>query len=327
MTDPFPTATYVPFYKGRRVAVTGATGLIGSYVVKLLKESGAYVRAIFHHRPHNEFTALADDLKPADLMHPVEAANALWGCDTVMSCAGITGGIGIVKVDPISYVGPATVIMANTLHAAMEAKVERFGFLSSTTVYPATDQPVVEEDVEKGPPYKLYWGIGESKRFLEKLCRYYTEKTGIDTAIVRPSGAYGRFDNFDERTSHVVPGMINRALRSEKDTFEVWGDGGDTRDFIHAQDVAMGLLLATVMGSECGPFNIASGKGVTTMELAKTVLDATGSTAKIITDPSKPTALRTRLVDITKAKALLGFEPSISLEAGIRDTIAWRRSL
>ena len=325
--DPFPTEG-VDFYRGRRVVVTGATGLIGSYVVKLLKESGAWVRAIVYRREPNEFTKLADEIRAHDLSGAYEVDRAVRDSGIVLSCAVITGGIGIVATDPLSYVGPATAITINTLHAAAQAGCARFGYLSSTTVYPASEKPVVEGDELAGKPYSLYRGIGESKRFLEKLCSYYHEKAAIACAVVRPSGAYGRFDSFHEGTSHVIPGMVNRALRTlAHEPFEVWGDGEDVRDFVHAQDVAMGLLLAVKTVSDASQFNIASGVGITTRVLAEHVLHAVGRESRIVTNPQKPSALKVRLVSIEKARTLLGYRPTISLEAGLRDVVNWRASL
>ena len=311
-----------------KFCVTGASGLIGSYVVKLLKESGDYVRAVVHRREPNAFTRLADEVEWGDLGEPDGARHAVRGCDIVLSCAGITGGIGIVKIDPVSYVGPATAITVNTLHAAHLEGVKSFGYLSSTTVYSAREELCVEGAL--GPaPYPLYAGIGWSKRFLEQLCAYYSEKTGIATAIVRPSGAYGRFDNFDEGTSHVLPGLINRALALKPgEPFTLWGDGMDVRDIVHAEDVARGLILATketAVRSSLAPFNIASGWAVTTWQLAEAVLAAVGSKAQIVCDPSKPSALKVRRVSIERARRELGFEPRWSLRDGIADTIAWLR--
>jgi GDP-L-fucose synthase len=322
LPDPFPTPG-IDFYRGKTVCVTGATGLIGSYAVKLLTEWEVEVRAICHERIHTP--ALC---RPYDLMSPSEARAAVSGCDVVVNCAGITGGIGIVKQNPIDYVGPATVLAANVIDACHRCSVERMGFLSSTTVYAAQDHPVVESpDIYREEPYKLYWGIGWSKRFLEKLCLYYHERVGLKVAVVRPSGAYGRFDNFDESTSHVVPGMINRALKLESgQPFKIWGDGLDIRDFIHAQDVARGFLLAIAKTDNADPINLGSGKPVSTMELAEEVLDAVGSDAEVVIDLSKPTALRARRVNIGKARQVLGFEAQIPLEAGIRDTVEWRRA-
>lgn len=315
------------FYAGKKCVVTGASGLIGSYVVKLLKEAGAHVRAICHRRETNDLTTLADEVYWLDLSVPACARDAVRDAEIVMSCAGITGGIGLPAIDAVSYVGPASVITMNTLHACAQEKVKHFGFLSSTTVYAPSGFPVTESYVNSSEElYPLYRGIGESKRFLEKLCSYYAEKTDLMTAVIRPSGAYGRYDNFDEKTSHVLPGLVNRALAlGENEKFEVWGDGEDTRDLVHAEDVARCLLLATEKITDGRPVNAASGQGITTKNLAKAILFLAGKYNTIVTNSTKPSALKTRLVDIALAKSLLGYEPKISLEEGIKDVIEWRR--
>jgi GDP-L-fucose synthase len=316
------------YYKGKRVVVLGATGLIGSYAVKLLVEVGARVEA--HRGPRrdpNEFTNLAGD-QPirSDFLDPEEAEDAVEDCDVCVCCAGITGGVGLAAKDPVGYVGPATTIACNVIHACHLAKV-RLGFLSSTTVYVPSDFSVREDSDTTGPPFPLYAGISYSKRFLEQLCAYYHEKVGLEVAVVRPSGAYGRFDNFDESTSHVVPGLINRARALEpRQPFDVWGDGEDVRDIVHAEDVARGLLLAIAKRPDATPFNIASGVGVTTRDLALKVLEATGKRAGLTFQRDKPTALRSRTVDISKARRELGYEPHISLEDGLKDTVEWLRS-
>ena len=318
------------FYSGKRCTVTGASGLIGSYVVKVLKQEGAIVRAICHKREANELTKLADEVFWLDLHHPECALDAVDNTEVVFSCAGITGGIGLTEIDAVSYVGPATGMVINTLHACVQKKVERFGYLSSTTVYAPSDRPVVEADSElPAKLYDAYRGIGESKRFLEKLCTYYNEKTDLKTCSVRPSGAYGRFDNFDEKTSHVLPGMVNRALALEEGKFfEIWGDGQDVRDLIHAEDVARCLLIATSkVETSAYPVNAASGLSVTTFELARKILILAGKgDSQIITNKNKPSALRSRLVNIDRALEL-GFESMISLSAGIEDVINWRKGL
>ena len=328
MIDPFVTKG-ISFFRGKKVAVTGASGLIGSYAVKLLKESGAYVKAIINSRPPNTFTRMADEVRHFDLATPTGAHAAIAGCEAVFGGAGITGGVNLPKLDPVSYVGPASAMVINTLQACVEEKVPLFGYLSSTTVYPPAEHHVREDEADKPLPlYPLYRGIGLSKRFLERLCLYYQETTGLKISVARPAGAYGRFDNFDEKTSHVLPGMVERAIRTAAEggkTFEVWGDGNDVRDFIHAQDVAAGLLMGMAVKADSAPINIASGTGITTAQLAETIIRAAGSPASLSFSTSKPSALRTRLVDISLAKDSLGWTPQISLADGVRDVIAWRK--
>jgi len=172
MDDSFPVnhADYgrLQFFVSRKVLVTGASGLIGSYAVKILREVGAVVTALVHSRPPNDFTKMAHEIEEEDLMRPYNLRDVLKGHSVVVSCAGITGGVALPKQDPVSYVGPASVMVMNTLHAAHLAGVERIGWLSSTTVYPPLDRPVREEDTYlTNELYPLYRGIGKSKRFLE----------------------------------------------------------------------------------------------------------------------------------------------------------------
>jgi GDP-L-fucose synthase len=313
------------FYRNKRVVVPGATGLIGSYVVKILSEWDANVKAIYLNRPPNEFTNLADEVIKADLFDLAEARMAFRGNDVVANCAGITGGIGARKDDPVSFIGPATALEATIIHACYLEKVDRHGYLSSTTVYPMSNLPLREEesfDILGVEPYQKYHGIATSKRYLEKLCQYYYETVGLKVGIIRPTGAYGRYDDFNEISGHVIPSMIIRALRSEE-KFTVWGNGSDVRDFPHASDVAMGFLEAMAVSPNGQPFNIGSGKPVTTLELAKIILSVISSDIEIVTDTTKPTAIPIRIVDLSRAKTLLNYEPSISLKDGIKDTINW----
>lgn len=311
-------------YRGKLVAVTGGTGMIGSYIVKALVEAGARVRAIQHARPANDFTKLANEIVQADLMNAASTSRAVRGAEIVMHAAGITGGAPLAFSDPGAMVAPNAIINSQVIHACAREKVSKLGFISSIVVYPPLDTPMKEEQAWSGEPYDLYFGLAWVKRFSEKLCQFYHEKCGLKVAIIRPSGCYGRYDNFDENTSHALPAIIKRALAA-RDTLKVWGDGKDVRDFIHASDLARGLLVAVEKYTTCDPVNIASGQPCTTQELAQTVLDVVGSKARLEFDPSKPTALRERRVDISKAKKVLGFSPSVSLREGLADTVSWYR--
>jgi GDP-L-fucose synthase len=310
------------FYCDKKVVVTGATGLNGSYLVRALADRGARVRAIAHKRQPNNYTKLANEIVHGSLLETDFALKALEGAEIVMHAAGIQGGAPLAVSDPGAMVGPNAVINSQVIHACAKLKVQRLGFISSIVVYPPSENPMKEDDAWSGEPYPLYAGLAWVKRFSEKMCEFYSKNTGLKIAIVRPSGSYGRFDNFDETTSHVVPAILKRAASGE-DPLKVWGDGNDTRDFIHASDIAEGLLAAVEKHCVCDPINIATGKDITTRELAETALRVAGSKAKIEFDPSKPTALKVRRVDITKARTVLDFEPMVSLEDGLSDTLKW----
>ena len=306
------------------VAVTGSTGLNGSYLVKALVEAGAKVRAITHVRPANEYTKLASETVSADLMDARQASEAVRGAEVVMHGAGITGGAPLAISEPGAMVAPNAVINSQVIHACAKERVSRLGFISSIVVYPALSEPMREDQAWSGEPYELYYGLAWVKRFSEKLCKFYHDNTSLKVAIIRPSGSYGRFDNFDEGTSHALPAIMKRAL-SGKDPLKVWGDGLDVRDYVHASDIANGLLLSVVKYLVCDPVNIASGEAITTKDLAQTMLDILGSKARLEFDASKPTALRERRVDISKAKRVLSYLPKVSLREGLADTMGWYR--
>lgn len=161
------------FYQNKLVAVTGATGLNGSYIVKALAEAGAKVKAITHSRRANEFTKLASEMVAADLMDARQAAEAVRGAEIVMHAAGITGGAPLAASEPGAMVAPNAVINSQVIHACAKEKVSRLGFLSSIVVYPPLEEPMKEEQAWSGEPYPLYAGLAWVKRFSEKLCRFY----------------------------------------------------------------------------------------------------------------------------------------------------------
>jgi len=276
-------------------------------------------------------------------MVPAQCEMAIRGAEIVVCCAGITGGIGLAHSDPTSYVGPATAMACNVIDACAKAKV-RLGMLSSTTVYAPSHEAVTEwqdwrdfgdamrDDWGGIAPYFEYAGVAYSKRFLEQLCGYYHHKVGLEVAVVRPSGVYGRYDNFNEKTSHVIPAMIGRAMKLSADgaPFEIWGDGNDVRDFIHGEDVARGFLLAIAKKADADPINLSSGRGTTTWDLASAVLHVVRDLSDIGSHliarrPDKPSGPQKRLISNRKAKELLGFEPKVTLREGLADTVRWRK--
>src|SRR5258708_27829237 len=149
----------VDFYRGKKVCVTGACGLIGSYVTKLLVESEAKVRALTHKRPANEYTKMAHQVAFCDLTVPGQVHPAMQDVDVVVSCAGKTGGVGLNSIDPV---GPATAIAVNVLHACHLAKVPLLGFLSSTTVYSPSEYPVVEDEPDTNEPGGMRPSLGST---------------------------------------------------------------------------------------------------------------------------------------------------------------------
>ena len=242
----------------------------------------------------------------------------------------LTGvAVGSAAVSPLGTMAGITttlVLTSQMLHASWAANVDRFCLLSSSTVYSPADYPVKEDDAWSGPTHQAYLGYGWAARYLEKLAEFVASRSDTKIALVRCTEVYGRWDNFDPASCHVIPALIRKAVEKQ-DPFEVWGSGEEVRDFVHANDLAKGCLLTLEKHATCDPVNVAYGKAATIKEIAHMILKAAGyENANIKFDASRPTAVPIRMVDISKAKKILGFQPNVSLEKGLSDTVEWYSS-
>ncbi|HUA66946.1 MAG TPA: NAD-dependent epimerase/dehydratase family protein, partial [Candidatus Saccharimonadales bacterium] len=228
--------------------------------------------------------------------------------------AADTSGIGAMSAITLNLV-----LTAQTIQAAWEESVERILVFSSSTAYPEADHPIKEEEMWSGPPYHGYFGYAWLRRYTERLCEFAASKSKMKIAIVRPTAVYGPWDT----SVHVIPSLVRRAL-AKPNPFVVWGTGEEVRDFLHVSDLARGCLLLLEKHAECDPVNIGYGSAVNIKQTVQTILHAAGhEKAKIVFDATKPGTIPFRMVDTSKARRLLGFEPKISLEDGLTDTVKW----
>jgi len=308
------------FFKGKKILVTGGTGLIGRPLVEMLTSQGAKVMVVSLDDPSRapkEVKFIRSDLR--------EFSNCLKMCkdkDIVFHLAGIKGSPLTAKKQPASYFVPTITFNTNMMEAARRQKVSRYLYTSTIGVY-APAEVFHEDDVWKTFPSENDRFAGWAKRMGELQAESYKIEYGWDkVSIVRPANVYGPFDNFDPKTGMVIPSLIHRAISGEN-PLVVWGDGSPVRDFIHAKDVARGMIMAVEKGVNV-PINLGSGTGVTIKQLAETIAKLVpGGPIKIVWDKTKPKGDKKRLMDMTRAKKLLGFEPIVSLEEGIKETIDW----
>jgi len=311
----------------RSVLVTGGSGFIGTNLVKELLRRGHSVRASYHHRPIQVEDPRIEYVQ-ADLRDPTQCAALARDRDEVYMCAGATFGAKVMDQRPLALVTPNIVMNSQMLEAAYEANVQKFVYLSSSTLYPPMDDhPITEDEAWDGDPYPKYYPVGWMKRYTEILCKIYSQKIKrpMSTVVVRPSNIYGPYDDFDFETSHMLPALIRRTVE-RTNPFVVWGKGEDIKDLIYIDDFIEGLLLAAEKKDTYDPINIAYGQGYNIKDIIKMILEIDGfDDAQIKFDTSKPTMIPVRLLNTEKAKRELGFKPKITLEEGIRRTIAWYR--
>lgn len=160
------------------------------------------------------------------------------------------------------------------------------------------------------------------------MCQMYTEKIKdpMICVVIRPANTYGPYDDFELETSHVIPALVRKVVE-KNDPVEVWGDGGDVKDLIYIEDLINGVLLAMVKVKKFMPLNIATGKGVSVNRLLKTIIKLEGARyVRLKYNKSAPTMIKKRMLDVSLAKKMLGFEATTPLENGLRQTISWYKA-
>ena len=290
-------------FKDKNILVTGANGMIGRALVKLLEKES----------PKNITTA---DLPEYDLRSRTDCSFLCHGQDYVFHLAGIKGSPQRCMESPASFSVPMIQFNANMIEAAYEENVEWFLYTSSVGVYhPA--EVFIEDDVWSTFPSENDWYAGWAKRIGEMNVEAYMEEYRWNKcSIVRPANVYGPNDNFG-KWSMVVPSLIKKAMDNE--VLSVWGDGSPIRDLIYSDDVARGMIHM-VKNKVTEPVNLGSGTGVTIKQIADIV--ANYFNIDIEWDITKPMGDMKRLMSTERAESY-GFSPKVSLENGIIKTIQW----
>lgn len=307
-------------FKNKKVLVTGGTGLLGREVVKSLVELGAIVTSVSLDDDNFEKSWNVNHIK-SDLRNSEVCFNIVKGHQFVFHIAGIKGSPILVKEKP--YVFFTNFIQMNTnMIAAMNSSEDmEWGLYTSTVGTYGPSEEFFEDSLWDDFPSKNDWFAGWAKRMGEVQIDAYEQQTGIrKISIIKPVNIYGSFDNFDLKTSTLVPSLIRKVYESSENV-EIWGEGTAKRDIIHASDCAKAAIMV-VEKKVKKPINVGLGISVSILEVIKTIIKVSGKNLNITHDYTKPTGDGSRIANVDRLN-LLGFKPEKTLENGFKETFEW----
>jgi len=301
---------------GKRFTVTGGAGFLGKYVVKKLEEKGAKDIFIPRSRDYN----LVDNDAVKKLYLDARP-------DIVIHLAAVVGGIGANSENPGRFFYDNLTMGVQMMEQGRLFGIEKFVALGTVCAYPKfTPVPFKEEDIWNGYPEETNAPYGLAKKMLLVQSQAYRQQYGFNSVFLLPANLYGPGDNFDLKTSHVIPALIRKALeaKSKGDSYiEVWGTGKATREFLYIEDAAEGIVLATERYDKSMPINLGAGFEISIKELAELICKLVKFSGKIQWDISRPDGQPRRRLNTEKAKREFGFQARTSLEEGLKRTIEW----
>jgi len=307
------------FWPGRRVMVTGGAGFLGTAVTARLRAAGA--DEIFVPRSADY------DLTTAD---GVTGALAAGRPDLVIHLAAVVGGIGANRENPGKFFYENAVMGVQLMEQSRLAGVAKFVQIGTVCSYPKfTPVPFHEDDLWNGYPEETNAPYGLAKKMLLVQGQAYREQYGFDVIHLIPVNLYGPGDNFDPRSSHVIPALIKKCVDAQaegRDVIEVWGTGAASREFLYVDDAAEGIVLAAERYDGAEPVNLGVGQEITIRDLVGLITVLTGFTGEVRWDPTKPDGQPRRALDTSRARERFGFVAQTSFEEGLRATVAWYRA-
>jgi GDP-L-fucose synthase len=302
--------------KNKRITVTGGKGFLGSHLLKKLKDYGCRHITIAD-RPEYDLTDIADIRRMYEETNP----------EIVIHLAAKVGGIGFNQEKPAELFYDNLIMGTQLLHEAYLRNIEKFVALGTICAYPKfTPVPFKEEDIWNGYPEETNAPYGLAKKMMLVQSQAYRQQYGFNSIFLLPVNLYGPGDNFDPRSSHVIPALIKKcfdAIDNHSDTLEVWGTGAATREFFYVEDAAEAICMATHAYNKSEPINIGAGFEISIKELTELIAKLTGFQGGIIWDKSKPDGQPRRMLDTTKALKEFMFTAKTNLTTGLIKTIDW----
>jgi len=304
------------FWSDRRVLVTGGAGFLGSFLVDRLVSAGA-----------SRDNILVPRSRDTDLRVWENCLEVVDGQDMVIHLAASVGGIGFNMDNPATLFYDNAIMGIQLMEAARRKNVGKFVQLGTICAYPKyTPVPFKEEELWNGYPEETNAPYGLAKKMLLVQAQAYRKQYGFNAIYLLPVNLYGPRDNFDPRSSHVIPALIKKfvdAKESGADHVTLWGTGNATREFLYVEDAARGIMLAAERYEGGEPVNLGAGFEISILKLALLIKELIQYEGGLEWDTSRPDGQPRRMLDTTRARRLFGFTATTDLRDGLERTIEW----
>jgi GDP-L-fucose synthase len=302
------------FWIGKRVLITGGSGFLGKHLIAKLKEK-------------NPKSIRIADIDKYDLREYKDCLRASRGIDVVIHLAAKVGGIGFNREFPADLFDDNILMGVNMMKAARINKVKKYVALGTICAYPKfTPIPFAEKDLWMGYPEETNAPYGLAKKMQLVQAEAYRQQYGFNAIFLLPVNLYGPGDNFDPKSSHVIPALIMKfveAKRKNKKEVVVWGTGKPSREFLYVEDAAEGILKAAEKYNKSDPVNLGAGFEITIKELASLIKKLSGFKGSIVWDKTKPDGQPRRKLNVERAYKEFNFRAKTSFEKGLKGTIDW----
>ncbi len=302
----------------KRILVTGGAGFLGRQVVAQLTLAGA---------KHEKITVVRS--KDCDLRSLENCQRAVEQQDIIIHLAAHVGGIGLNREKPAELFYDNLMMGAQLIHAAYQAGVEKFVCVGTICAYPNfTPVPFKEDDLWNGYPEETNAPYGIAKKALLVQLQAYRQQYGFNGIYLLPVNLYGPEDNFDPRSSHVIPALIRKvheAQQKGETKISVWGDGSPTREFLYSTDAARGIVMGSQFYNDPEPVNLGTNYEISIRDLITLICELMDFDGEIVWETDKPNGQPRRCLDTERAKQAFGFTAQVDFKQGLKNTIDWYR--